>query len=164
MPSKPSTATVDIRLPYEARVRVTKSFPPHTMAKQSFKAECDINTIMQKYQQTGLLDHVQRVQGSYGDFTSVADYQLHLDQVLAAQDAFMALPSSVRKRFDNDPSHLLGFLADPANRDEAIALGLVSPPSAPQPKEGDSPTGGGGTPPTSTPEPKAKPANEGSDP
>lgn len=104
------------------------------MAKQSFADECNINNIMSKYQRTGLIDHVAKVQGSYGDFTSVQDYQLSLNQVIEAQDAFDELPSSVRKRFGNNPAELMAFLSDPDNREEAVKLGLVEPPP-PKPKE-----------------------------
>lgn len=110
------------------RKRLQLFFPDDGLTQQNFKDETDINNIMENFAKTGLVDHVNRVTGSYGDFTSVQDYQLHLDQVMAAQAAFMELPSAVRRRFDNDPAHLLAFLQDPRNRDEAVALGLVEPP------------------------------------
>lgn len=116
------------------------------MAKQAFKDECDINTIMSKYQRTGLIEHVQRVQGSYGDFTSVQDYQLSLNQVIEAQDAFDALPSSVRKRFNNEPTQLMAFISDDANYDEAVRLGLIErkePAPAPSPPKPTEPPAGG---------------------
>lgn len=117
-----------------ARKRLQLNFPDDGLTQQHFQEETDINSIMHKFAKTGLVDHVNSIQGAYGDFTTVQDYQLHLDQVMAAQEAFMALPAAMRRRFDNDPSHLLAFLSDPANRDEAVALGLVEPPPAPQPK------------------------------
>lgn len=129
-----TTTKVKPRRPYDASVRSSITFPEKTMAKQAFKDECDINTIMSKYQKTGLIEHVQKVQGSYGDFTSVQDYQLSLNQVIEAQEAFEHLPAKIRARFQNDPSHLMSFLEDAANRDEAIALGLVEPSSPPQPE------------------------------
>lgn len=122
-----STSKVKIRRPYDASVRTSIEFPNKTMAKQAFKDECDINTIMSKYEKTGLIEHVQNVQGSYGDFTSVQDYQLSLNQVIAAQEAFDALPAKIRQRFANDPAHLMSFLQDDANLDEAVRLGLVPP-------------------------------------
>lgn len=121
-----------IRRPYDKTVRHSIEFPTKTMAKQSFKDECDINTIMSKYEKTGLIEHVQKVQGSYGDFTSVQDYQLSLNQVIAAQEAFEALPAKIRERFANDPSHLMAFLQEEKNLDEAIRLGLVEAPEPPQ--------------------------------
>ena len=117
-----------------ARKRLQLDFPDDGLTQQHFKDETDINNIMAKFAKTGLVDHVNKVTGSYGDFSTVQDYQLHLDQVMAAQTAFMELPSQIRRRFDNDPAHLLAFLNDPANRDEAVALGLVEAPPPPQPK------------------------------
>ncbi|UDN67866.1 internal scaffolding protein [robinz microvirus RP_160] len=123
---------VKARRPYDASKPTSITFPETTMAKQAFKDECDINTIMSKYQKTGLIEHVQKVQGSYGDFLSVQDYQLSLNQVIEAQAAFDALPSRVRERFANDPSRLMSFLQDEKNQDEAIRLGLVVAPEPPQ--------------------------------
>lgn len=124
-----------IRKPYD-RSPSTITFPETTMTKQSFQAECDINTIMDKYKVTGLVQHVQAVQGSYGDFTSVQDYQLTLNQVIAAQEAFDQLPSKIRLRFNNDPAHLMAFLSDQDNQEEAIRLGLAErKPTPPKPEE-----------------------------
>lgn len=116
------------------RKRLQLHFPNDGLTQQNFQEETDINNIMAKFAKTGLVDHVNKVTGSYGDFTSVQDYQLHLDQVMAANAAFMQLPSAVRRRFDNDPAHLLSFLQDDRNRDEAVKLGLVNPPATPEPK------------------------------
>lgn len=132
------------------RKRLQLDFPDDGRTQANFQDETDINNIMAKFAKTGLVDHVNNIQGAYGDFTTVQDYQLHLDQVMAADAAFMQLPAPMRRRFDNDPAHLLRFLQDPANRDEAIALGLVEPLPAPKPKDASpasSGAPGGGDPP-----------------
>jgi len=116
------------------RKRLQLNFPDDGLTQQNFQEETDINNIMAKFAKTGLVDHVNRVAGSYGDFTTVQDYQLHLDQVMAAQTAFMELPATIRRRFDNDPAHLLAFIQDPKNRDEAVSLGLINAPP-PQPEK-----------------------------
>ena len=116
------------------RKRLQLHFPDDGLTQQNFQEETDINNIMAKFAKTGLVDHVNRVAGSYGDFTTVQDYQLHLDQVMAAQTAFMELPATIRRRFDNDPAHLLAFIQDPKNRDEAVSLGLINAPPPPEPK------------------------------
>lgn len=137
------------------------------MAKQAFKDECDINTIMSKYAKTGLIEHVQRVQGSYGDFTSVQDYQLSLNQVIEAQEAFDHLPAKIRARFNNDPSHLMAFIQNADNYDEAVKLGLVepkepkTPSSTPQPKGPPGPSGEAGTASTNNRQPEAAPPIDG---
>lgn len=117
------------------RKRLQLVFPDDGLTQQNFQEETDINNIMAKFAKTGLVDHVNRVAGSYGDFTTVQDYQLHLDQVMAAQTAFMELPATIRRRFDNDPAHLLAFIQDPKNRDEAVSLGLINAPPPPEPKK-----------------------------
>lgn len=122
---------VHVRRPYDPTVKTSITFPEKTMTKQSFKDECDINTIMAKYQTTGLIEHVQNVQGAYGDFTSVEDYQLSLNQVIEAQAAFDNLPAKIRDRFANDPARLMSFLQDETNLDEARSLGLVEPEKIP---------------------------------
>lgn len=99
-------------------------------AKQSDKESCDVNYIVARHLQTGLVDHVVDVQAAYGDFTSVEDYQSNLNKILAAEAAFMELPAKIRSRFNNEPSQLLGFLQDDNNYQEASSLGLVTPKPA----------------------------------
>lgn len=151
-----------IRRPYDASSGSSITFPEKTMTKQAFKDECDINNIMSKYQKTGLIEHVQNVQGSYGDFTSVQDYQLSLNQVIAAQEAFDQLPAKIRERFANDPSHLMSFLGDEKNRDEAIRLGLLEAPEPP-PAQSPSPDQKGSKEPSTEPSggDKSPPAKAG---
>lgn len=131
---KHMTSKLKIRRPYDASAKSSIEFPQTTMTKQSFQDECDINTIMSKYQRTGLIEHVSNIQGAYGDFTNVQEYQLSLNQVIAAQEAFDQLPATMRERFANDPGRLMSFLEDDRNRDEAIKLGLVAAP-APEPEK-----------------------------
>jgi len=95
--------------------------------KQQFKLECDINTIMKKYEKTGLITHVKEG-GTYGDFTNVSDYHSALNQVIEADEAFMTLPASTRKKFNNDAAQMIAFLDDPKNDEEAIKLGLKAKP------------------------------------
>jgi len=116
-----------IKGPYDPSEPIRTHFPNPTMAKQSFQAECDINTIMKKYEATGLVTHTQTIQGSYGDYTHADDYHSSLNRVMAADAAFMALPSKIRLRFNNDAGDFLEFIEDPNNREEAESLGLISP-------------------------------------
>lgn len=101
-----------------------------TMTRQSHKDECDLNLIMRRFAATGILP-AARPGAMYGDFSSVGDYQTSLGIIERARSQFAALPSVIRERFKNDPSLMLAFVSDPANRDEAIKLGLVVAPEAP---------------------------------
>lgn len=96
-----------------------------TMTQQQFKDECDINFIMEKYNKTGLINHINTKKGVYADLSEISDYRDMLDTVRHADDVFMTLPASTRKRFDNDPAKLISFLQDDKNYEEAQALGLL---------------------------------------
>lgn len=100
--------------------------------QQSFKDDCDINLIMKRFERTGMLDHLNQFEGSYGDFTDVpTSYHDAVNQVLAAQDMFMTVPARVRAMFDNDPGKFLAFVDDPANAEKMVELGLARQAPAP---------------------------------
>lgn len=118
-------SSIDVR--ERERPRVQKFFMKPSMTKQSFKAECDINTIMKKYEKTGLISHVAKHNGRYGDFLAAPDYLDAMVSVVQAQEAFSTLPAALRKRFGNDPAEFLDFVSNPANEDEMRKLGLLKP-------------------------------------
>lgn len=124
----------DVVLPYRhrfsGRVRVGQDFSELPGAAQSFKAECDINRIMAKFQKTGMVEWLSRRQPEYLD-CSGEDFQDAMFTVVKAREMFAELPSSMRDRFANDPQKLLVFLTKEENRAEAISLGLVRRPDAP---------------------------------
>lgn len=110
--------------------------------KQSFKDECDVNHIMNKYKHTGVL--VDPVSGSgrpplFGDFTG-QDFATMQNAVAQTRSEFERLPASVRNRFDNDPGLLLEWLADPANAKEAENLGLKATETPPNAQTAPEPT------------------------
>jgi len=105
--------------------RVQITFPDQGKTHQSFAPECDVNNIMARYEKTGLIDHVNKHQGQYGNYTGVQDYQTSLDQLLAAQAAFDSLPARIRARFQNSPGEFLRFVSDRENEDEMRSLGLL---------------------------------------
>lgn len=104
-----------------------------SMAKQSFKEECDINNILARYARSGIIDHLSQYGGSYGDFTNTpSSYQEAVEIVFRAQEMFASVPAKIRARFGNDPAEFLSFVEDPANIEELRQLGLAKPaPAAP---------------------------------
>ncbi len=112
------------RISYEPHPRVTSAPVGVTMTKQSFKEECDINTIMTKYQKSGVLAHFNANQGDYSNLIHDGDYHSHMNFILAANENFSSLPSLIRRKFNNDPAVFLKFAADPDNLDQMIELGL----------------------------------------
>lgn len=157
-------------LTIQDRNRVQIKFPEKSRTHQSFKAECDVNNIMKKYERTGILEHRNTFQGQYGDFTNVPnDFHEAQNAVIAAEEMFMTLPAKVRRRFQNDAGEFIDFATDPANQEEMIKLGLaerrvdgevvekVSTPS----KKPEGPSAG--KKPASEAKPEAKQADDQSD-
>lgn len=97
-----------------------------SVTKQSFKAECDINTILAKYRTTGVLPTLIKENPRFGDFSDVPTYQEALNTVRLAQEQFDSLSSHVRERFANDPARFLEFVSDPLNSEELVKMGLAT--------------------------------------
>lgn len=106
---------------------VLKCDPDEDMTQQQFKEETDINVILKRFGMTGQLPQGLAMP-MVGDFTNVSDFHTAMNLVRQADEEFMKLPAEVRKRFNNDPGAVIAFLNDPANRDEAVKLGIVAPP------------------------------------
>lgn len=166
--STPKTPIVKNRFSPSERVRSPIGKQP---AKQEFKDDADINSIMRKFQKTGTMDHAKIYAAEYG-FASPTDYHQSMNIITKAGNMFQQLPSSVRNRFSNNPADFLEFVQNEANREEAVKLGLViagdTPPgaeTAPEPPGAANPGASGGvggqetptppTPPVATQEPSA---------
>ncbi len=93
-------------------------------AKQSFKEECDINTIMGRYIATGALPPMMQG-GDYG-VASAVTYHEALNTVREAEEMFNNLPSKLRNRFEGDPARFLDYVQDEDNEPEMLELGLLS--------------------------------------
>lgn len=126
---------VQIRTAYDARERVTLECPEEVITEQHHKDACSISTILAQYDRTGLITHVSRAVAQYGDFTEVNEYRDSLHVVMRADEAFRALPSDVRRRFDNDPGAFFEFATDPANFDEMVEMGLAEREAPPAPQK-----------------------------
>lgn len=107
---------------------VVKCGPGKT--KQSFSNSSNINTIVARYQKTGMMENVRKNPGVFADVSKIMDFQGMVAKIRFAQESFEQLPSGLRKRFSNDPAELIAFVSDDANIDEAIKLGII-----PKPKE-----------------------------
>lgn len=98
------------------------------LTEQSHKNMCGIENIIRQYDKTGLITHVNNAVANYGDFTEVNEYRESLDLVREADEAFLGLPSEIRKKFDYDPGQFFEFATNPENKDELVALGLAEKP------------------------------------
>lgn len=113
-----------------------------SLTHQNFKEECDINNILARFQKTGVIEHVAKYQGQYGDFTNMpTDYHEAMNQVHEAQRMFMSLPAVIRDQFGNDPGTFLQFAEDPENEQEMRDMGLLpskpleAPDGSPEPSQ-----------------------------
>jgi len=119
-----------MRRAYGPRHRVTIDAGGESRTKQSFKDECDVNTIMARYQKTGVVTHFNEQKASYG-FAPAIDYQEALNLVKKASDLFDGLPSQIRAKFQNNPREFLAFCENPDNRSEMALLGLLKETETP---------------------------------
>jgi len=104
---------------------------------QEFKAECDINTIIDRF---GIGENPIEAQKwvSNVDIAEAPDnYMDVMNQLNKARDQFMLLPAKVRSQFDNDPGHFVNFVSDPANQDQMIMMGLATRRPDPVPSDTD---------------------------
>lgn len=102
--------------------------------EQHHRDEVNINTIMRKMHAQGVLPHFKNG-GTFGDFSSVTDFQDCKNRIIAANNDFMRLPSELRFKFDNDPGLLVEWLQDPDNASEARDMGLIPPVGYKPPSE-----------------------------
>lgn len=77
--------------------------------EQSHARSCDINTIMARYNKTGIIDHVAKHSATYADVSN-ADFQTAQSLVLEQKTIFEELPAFVRDEFDNDVGNYLELM------------------------------------------------------
>lgn len=103
-----------------------------SMTRQEFADECDINTIMRRYEVAGAtingLPRDTAIAPFYADFTrmptNLLDYMAQMDE---ANAAFMTLPATVRREFDNSAVQFVDFASDPENLPQMRSWGLAPP-------------------------------------
>lgn len=115
-----------IRSAYSPPERHQLHFTGPGRTKQSFRDECDINTIMARYQATGELPNLNQLAPQYLDATGY-DYQEHQNFIAGANSMFHELPSGIRARFSNNPAEFLDFCSQEKNRPELAEMGLLRP-------------------------------------
>jgi phage internal scaffolding protein len=119
------------RTAYGERKRVVSSIVGESMAKQSFKNECDMNRIIAKFRKTGMIDHIRESGGRFIDVPENLDFQTAQNVMAKATSMFEELPSDLRKKFDNDVQTFMDYVNNPENEDGMRELGLLKP-KAPQ--------------------------------
>lgn len=111
-------------------------FDQPSQTLQSFKDDADINCIIARFVNTGVLVDptvpVSRVP-QFGDFSDLPTYQEAQNVIVAANNAFNSLPSKIRERFGNDPAAYFNFVRNlkegSDDYDEAVRLGIIDKPA-----------------------------------
>lgn len=112
-----------------ASTRIVMDEPSKTV--QSDANDCDINCIVERAKRGIIPPGVGTKVPIYGDFTNLPTFVEAMRIVALGRQAFESLDAFIRERFGNDPANMIRFLDDPANRDEAVKLGLVKAPEVP---------------------------------
>ena len=110
-------------------------FDQPSQTLQSFKDDADINCIIARFENTGVLvDPTVPVSRTpqFGDFSDLPTYQEAQNVIVAANNAFNSLSSKIRERFGNDPAAYFQFVQSlkegSDDYDEAIRLGIIDKP------------------------------------
>lgn len=117
---------------YRPHARASKHFHSPSRTRDEFREECDINTIMRRYEKTGVISHAAKRAPRYMDCTGVPDLRQALDVLNGAEAAFSSLPARVRKEFDNDPVKFVEFAMEKENLPQLREWGLAEPEKAPE--------------------------------
>lgn len=135
-----------------------------SLTRQEFKDECDINTLMQKYDAhvIGGPGNLQAREPMYFDFADMPQDLLgYLNFIKDAEAQFMSLPAIVRKEFDNSAVDFVAYASDPGNLDQMREWGLA-PPAKPQEEPAPSPAAPAPAPPESSGAPSGGASTHGS--
>ena len=105
---------------------MTKGFEP-TLTKQALVEEAEINHIVKKYVNTSYLADLQELESIYGEITH-NDLLEAKQKVIAAEETFMQIPSSIRKQFDNNVGLFIDYATNPDNIKQMADWGLARLP------------------------------------
>lgn len=110
-------------------------FDQPSQTLQSFKDDADINCIIARFENTGVLvDPTVPVSRTpqFGDYSEMPSYQEAQNVIVAANNAFNDLSAKIRERFGNDPAAYFDFVQSlkEGSEDyaEAIRLGIIDKP------------------------------------
>lgn len=147
----------ELKSPYRELTHITFTEP--SLTEQAHKDDCDIAIILKRYQQTGVIEHNNALQGSYDEYPDPIDFHEAQNIIAQAKSMFETVPSKIRRDFDNDPAKFLAFVQDEQNIEQMAAYGLTNPlqeiNSDPVPKLK--------TEPKSSPAAKEKPSGDSAD-
>lgn len=123
---------------YKPTPRVRLKCGP-SLTEQSHAAQVKIKNIMKRAQKTGVIDHVNRYEGTYMEMPDELTFHEAQNMIAHAKTMFESVPAAIRADFDNNPAHYIEFMQNPSNREKIEAYGLDAshlpepPPPSPPP-------------------------------
>lgn len=97
---------------------------------QSHAESCDIHVILERFAR-GDISALSKVQGTYGDFTTIPKtYADLLNAVIQGEAYFMSLPVETRAKFDHDFHKWMAGMDDMPSWMAAMGLEMPSAPPA----------------------------------
>ena len=113
------------------RARVQTTDFGESLTVQSDRDKSEIKSILSRYEQIGIIDHLAQVDAKFMDVSEFTDFRDLMQQQKEAEHVFNSLPSKVREAFDHDVSAWLDAAHDPrsleARRPQLEKLGLLDP-------------------------------------
>lgn len=118
----------------KVRVGATVNELP-SMTRQADAESCDINTIMKRYEKTGVLPPYTSP-GFFADVSALGDFHVVTDTVAKVTAVFEQLPAALRSEFGNDVAEFVNWATDPQNAGELKSLidGAEKAPVVPAPE------------------------------
>jgi len=113
-----------------------------SLTKQSFRDECDVNRIMQRYAATGVLEHVREAAPQFVDVADAGSFQEAMTTVSEAESLFSQLPAATRAAFKNDCVTFLDAFSSDSGRELLLEHGLLEAPEPARSVPGPESAGG----------------------
>lgn len=95
-----------------------------TLTEQNHKERVQIQNILHRFTKTGMLTHVNSLQGTYEDFPTALDFQTMQNIIANAKSMFESIPAQIRAKFKNDPAVFLEAVHDPSMRENLLEMGF----------------------------------------
>ncbi len=95
---------------------------------QSQAPQADIQEILRKYKEVGIIEHLNRTEATYKDVSEFEDFAAVMRHAKEAETAFFELPSKVREIFNHDVAQWLDAAHDPEKRQALVDAGHIDAP------------------------------------
>lgn len=113
--------------PYGKKRKVETVNDEPSRTKQNLIADADINQLIKRHGLTHVQTNMASLESVYGQITS-HDLQQSMEKIMQAEEAFMEVPSDIRKQFNNDAGEFIDFATNPDNKEKLIEMGLAPTP------------------------------------